>query len=263
MVTSDHAAARHAVNLEGIFTKLTVLSSALALLGTSSSAHASLISPSLVGTITAGYGGGLNGANDIANLFGGGNLSGATVILSFTYNTDLLDSAAASGIHGSLYRPEGSSGETYLDFASDGAVTVSATVGAYTIAMSNIDPTWSEGMVQRSGTVEANGLTLFALFAQNYGGTTGYYPKLEFCLYVDVGVPLGQLSNADTIAAFDRSVVTASLISQNSSGNENLTVSGLTPLLEPTTLGLVAIGLVGAALLSRRKSVSKQRRQGF
>jgi hypothetical protein len=166
-----------------------------------------------------------------ANIFGGGNLSGAVVNLLFTYDTDLLDSAAAGGINGSIH-PSGASAEYYQDFTNDRAVAVSANIGGQTVATSNNNPIFSEGTVQRQGTVGSGGCSLFVVSAQNFGGAAGEYPQLEFLFfYGTIDIPVGQLTDPATIKAFTESIASADLLATNSTGTatDHLIISDVVP----------------------------------
>jgi hypothetical protein len=105
------------------------LFSVVAALARSSAAQAdAIISGTVTGTITGGFDGGPNGANDNQDLFGGGNLYGVTVNLFFSYDLTALSVAAMDGTNGSSSTVDATD-QGYLDFANDGAVAESVTIG--------------------------------------------------------------------------------------------------------------------------------------
>lgn len=210
----------------------------------SGSAFANTISSTLTGIITSGSGTGLNGADDIANVFGGGNLSGATVLLSFTYDTALLDAAAASGVNGSSHVVAGSV-EAYSDYIADGAISASVMIGRTSVTMSTNNPTYSYGIVAGPN------LTLEVIEG---GPVTGVFPKLVVSFFTaTTGLPVGDLGDSAAIANYEATIRSATLQVTDPTGAtmDELHVGGISASPEPMTGLLAGVGLLAASALKR------------
>jgi len=106
----------------------TLTLSAAVVAASSGVAQAAVITETFTGVIyAAAYDNGFyntHAAPDVNDLFGGGNLLGDTVTVSFSYNTSLL---AENGSYSS-----NSIDEYYQDRTSDSAITESVTIGTTT-----------------------------------------------------------------------------------------------------------------------------------
>jgi hypothetical protein len=216
-----------------------------------------IISETLTGTITGGFDSGANGANDDADIFGGGNLYGATATMSFSYDIDALNTAATNGTNGSQYVLLPGAYEYYRDFTDDGSVTFSVTIGAMTDAFSNNHPSniFNSALIENCNSSPSGcGRPLLDI-----AGTTG-----QLIFEGITTLPLGQLGNQADIQDF---------LSQSTNGYMNLSgptlganvddelnvqITSASDTPEPTTWNLVALGLGGVARLKRRHRFSEK-----
>jgi hypothetical protein len=242
--------------------------SGFAVVGFSGAAQASTISATLTGTVTGGatYASGYPspGADpalliDYAHLFGGGSLYGATATLSFTYNADLLNS------NGSYTSTTGE--QIYSDHANDSALTVSATIDSLTYSMTSVAPTSGGGsneVVTNCDPAEqfCNGATLTSAVYVDYDGF-GEYMYFGFNGAADL--PLIDLTNEQAVQNFVSNSIQAPGLAgavldiQTFAGFESLIVTPQSSSPEPTTLGLLAMGLGGVALMKRNRGKMKNR----
>jgi len=231
---------------------------ATAVLAFGGTANAETISYILTGTITGGEDGGLNGADDTQGLFGGENLTGATVTLSLSYDTDLLQLAAINDTNGSTYFENPGTNEFYQDYASDGAITESVTINGQTYALSN-----DEKSPLLTGTLESCNISS-CNSSQLYSGVNANNndPSLGLTLSSSTDIPTGDLGDPAAIQAFMATISGGfiQILSTPSLQADNLTLDDIsasaTP--EPTAWSLTALAIVSAAVLRRRKASGKR-----
>lgn len=206
----------------------------------------SIINVTLTGAITPNPQDG--STSDGLDLFGGGNLDGAAVTVTFSYDIDALQTAAANGTDYSYYA-QSSVSEVYADETSDGAVSESITIDSQTFTISNT-VAGSDASVENSH----DGAPTIGTYV---GTPTSGVNSLELGYFGNSGMPFGQLGNSTALQNFFTGTVTGDIIIYNTSQGraDYLGMSVTTALVspEPTTWGLVATGLGAMAFLKRRR----------
>jgi len=203
-----------------------------------------IITEGFSGTIADGDNGGLQGANDVADFFGGGNLYGNQVTLSFSYDTDTL---AANGAY--VLQP---SFDFYSEPAND-AISLGVSINSENYAYAEV-PSPASATDEVEDCLSGCGSPLLRVFigSSNISGQNinGQAAEAFFLIYSTATLPLGSLASQSAIQNFINDATTATvLLYSSAAGQEETYTVDISSTPEPGTWLLLAIGIGGVVLL--------------